>query len=123
MPDVWVDVWADIKPMIDEVFAGGVTYFEDLPLVMTRHGFDEECYFTFSYSPIVEPGGAVAGLLNTVVETTQRVLAARRLGVLQQLGSLPRSVHGNTADAVGAALARARRARDRLPLRARLPGR
>ena len=35
-----------------------------------------------------------SGLLNTVVETTQRVLATRRLGVLQQLGSLPRSVHG-----------------------------
>ena len=55
--DVWVDVWADIEPMIDEVFAGGVTYFEDLPLTMTRHGFDEECYFTFSYSAVVEPGG------------------------------------------------------------------
>ena len=100
VPDVWVDVWADIKAMIDEVFAGGATYFEDLPLTMTRHGFAEECYFTFSYSPVVEPGGAVAGLLNTVVETTQRVLATRRLGVLQQLGSLPRSVHGNTAEAV-----------------------
>ena len=33
------------------------------------------------------------------------MLAARRLSVLQQLGSLPRSVHGNTADAVRAALA------------------
>jgi serine phosphatase RsbU (regulator of sigma subunit) len=102
--DVWVDVWADIKPMIDDVFAGGATAFDDLPLTMTRHGFDEECYFTFSYSPVVEPGGRVAGLLNTVVETTQRVLAARRLSVLQQLGSLPRSVHGNTEEAVAATL-------------------
>lgn len=102
--DVWVDVWADIKPMIDEVFAGGVTYFEDLPLTMTRHGFEEECYFTFSYSPIAEPGGTVVALLNTVVETTQRVLATRRLIVLQRLGSLPRSVHGSTLDAVTATL-------------------
>src|SRR3954466_3946272 len=102
--DVWVDVWADIKGMIDEVFAGGVTYFEDLPLTMTRYGFEEECYFTFSYSPVVEPGGRVAGLLNTVVETTQRVLAARRLAVLQQLGSLPRSVHGSASEAAAAAL-------------------
>jgi serine phosphatase RsbU (regulator of sigma subunit) len=102
--DVWVDVWADIKPMIDDVFAGRTTHFQDLPLTMTRNGFEEECYFTFSYSPIVEPGGEVAGLLNTVVETTQRVLAARRLTVLQQLGSLPRSVHGSTLDAVTATL-------------------
>jgi Stage II sporulation protein E (SpoIIE)/GAF domain/PAS fold len=105
VPDVWVDVWDDIQPMIDDVFAGGVTYFENLPLTMTRHGFAEECYFTFSYSPVVEPGGAVAGLLNTVVETTQQVLATRRLGVLQQLGSLPRSAHGNGTQAVKAALA------------------
>jgi serine phosphatase RsbU (regulator of sigma subunit) len=102
--DVWVDVWADIKGMIDEVFAGGVTYFEDLPLTMTRYGFEEECYFTFSYSPVVEPGGRVAGLLNTVVETTQRVLATRRLAVLQQLGSLPHSVHGSASEAAAAAL-------------------
>jgi serine phosphatase RsbU (regulator of sigma subunit) len=103
--DVWVDVWADIQPMIDEVFAGGTTYFEDLPLTMTRHGFEEECYFTFSYSPIAEPGGTVVALLNTVVETTQRMLAARRLVVLQRLGSLPRSVHSGPAQAAAAALA------------------
>jgi serine phosphatase RsbU (regulator of sigma subunit) len=103
--DVWVDVWADIEPMIDEVFAGGTTYFEDLPLTMTRHGFEEECYFTFSYSPIAEPGGTVVALLNTVVETTQRMLAARRLVVLQRLGSLPRSVHSGPAQAAAAALA------------------
>ena len=78
--------------MVDEVLAGGATYFEDLPLVMGRHGFDEETYFTFSYSPVVEPGGDVAGLLDTAVETTQRVLATRRMAVLQRLGSLPRSV-------------------------------
>ena len=104
VPEVWGDVWTDIKPMIDHVFAGGTTSFEDLPLTMTRRGFDEECYFTFSYSPVVQPDGEVAGLLNTVVETTQRVLAARRMAVLQQLGSVPRSVHGSTADAVGAVL-------------------
>jgi hypothetical protein len=104
VPDVWDDVWTDIQPMIDDVFAGGTTSYEDLPLTMTRRGFDEECYFTFSYSPVVEPGGQVAGLLNTVVETTQRVLAARRMTVLQQLGSLPRSVYGSTAAAVDASL-------------------
>ena len=104
VPEVWADVWSDIEPMIAEVFAGGVTYFEDFPLTMTRHGFEEECYFTFSYSPVVEPGGTVAGLLTTVVETTQRVLGTRRLGVLQRLGSLPRAGHGGTPEAVAAAL-------------------
>ena len=109
--------------MTDEVFAGRATYSEDLPLVMSRHGFEEETYFTFSFSPVLEPGGRVAGLVDTVVETTKRVLATRRLGVLQQLGSLPRSVHGSTPEAVAAALARAGRGPVGLPVRARLPHR
>jgi hypothetical protein len=92
---VWADIWADLAPMVAEVMAGRATYSEDLPLVMTRHGFVEETYFSFSFSPVVEPGGRVGGLLDTVVETTHRVLTARRLGILQELGSLPRSVHGN----------------------------
>jgi serine phosphatase RsbU (regulator of sigma subunit) len=104
VPEVWSDVWADIGGLVDHVLAGGVTFAEDLPLVVTRHGFEEEAAFTFSYSPVMEPGGRVAGILNTVVETTPRVLAARRMAVLQRLGSLPRSVHGSTAQACAAAL-------------------
>jgi hypothetical protein len=104
VPEVWADVWPDIRGLVDEVFAGATTHAEDMPLVTTRHGFTEEAYFTFSYSPIVQPGGAVVGLLNTVVETTQRVLAARRMSVLQQLGSLPRSVHGSRTAAADGAL-------------------
>jgi hypothetical protein len=115
VPDVWPDVWTEIEGLIDTVFEGGSTHAEDLLLVMTRHGYAEECYFTFSYSPVVEPGGTVAGLLNTVVETTPRVLAARRMGVLQQLGSLPRSTHGSTAEACAAALQVLGRARADCP--------
>ena len=103
-PEVWADVWPDVSGLVDDVFAGGVAYHRDLPLVMTRYGFAEETYFTFSYSPVVEPGGRVVGLLNTVVETTPQVLAARRMGTLQRLGGLPRSVHGGTAEACAAAL-------------------
>ncbi|WP_164704586.1 SpoIIE family protein phosphatase [Blastococcus litoris] len=102
--DVWPDVWDDIEPAIEEGLAGGAPHFEDRPLVMTRYGFAEECYFTFAYSPVVAPGGVVAGLLDVVVETTSRVLATRRLGILSELGGLPRSTHGNTAEAVAAVL-------------------
>ncbi|QXG74453.1 SpoIIE family protein phosphatase [Modestobacter sp. L9-4] len=104
MAEVWSDVWADVQGLVTDVLAGRSTYAEDLPLTMTRHGFAEETWFTFSYSPVVEPEGRVAGLLNTVVESTPRVLSARRMGVLQQLGSLPRSVHGSTEAAAVAAL-------------------
>ena len=104
LSDVWADIWPTLRGMVEQVHAGTATFSEDLLLVTSRHGFDEETYFTFSFSPVVEPGGRVAGILDTVVETTSRVLAARRMTVLQQLGSLPRSVHGSTDDACVAAL-------------------
>jgi serine phosphatase RsbU (regulator of sigma subunit) len=103
-PEVWSDVWPAVAGLVADVFAGRATYDEDLPLTMTRRGYEEETYFTFSYSPVMEPGGAVAGLLNTVVETTPRVLATRRLGVLQELGRLPRAAHLSASEACAAAL-------------------
>ena len=45
----------------------------DFMLPLDRHGFAEECYFIFSYSPIREESGRVGGVLVTVTETTARV--------------------------------------------------
>ncbi|MCZ2827227.1 SpoIIE family protein phosphatase [Modestobacter sp. VKM Ac-2986] len=104
LSDVWADIWPTLRGMVEQVHGGEATFSEDLLLVTSRDGFEEETYFTFSFSPVVEPGGHVAGILDTVVETTSRVLAARRMSVLQQLGSLPRSVHGSTEAACAAAL-------------------
>lgn len=104
LADVWADIWPALRGLVEQVHAGAATFHEDLLLVTSRDGFDEETYFTFSFSSVVEAGGEVVGILDTVVETTARVLAARRMGILQQLGSLPRSVHGGTAEACAAAL-------------------
>jgi serine phosphatase RsbU (regulator of sigma subunit) len=104
LSDVWSDIWPALRGLVEQVHAGTATFNEDLLLVTSRAGFEEETYFTFSFSPVVEPDGTVAGILDTVVETTSRVLAARRMTVLQQLGSLPRSAHGSTEEACAAAL-------------------
>jgi serine phosphatase RsbU (regulator of sigma subunit) len=104
LSDVWADIWPTLSGMVGQVHAGEATFSEDLLLVTTRDGFDEETFFTFSFSPVLEAGGRVAGILDTVVETTPRVLAARRMAVLQRLGSLPRSVHGGAVEACAAAL-------------------
>jgi PAS domain-containing protein len=55
--------------------AGRATYREDLPLVMNRKGFDEHTWFTFSYSPVRDESGKVAGMFCAVSETTPKVLA------------------------------------------------
>ena len=77
--DIWSEIWPDISPLIDAAMTGQATYREDLPLVMNRRGYDEQTWFTFSYSPLRDETGAVAGMFCAVSETTARVLAERAL--------------------------------------------
>ncbi|MCE4226185.1 PAS domain-containing protein [Methylobacterium sp. C25] len=73
--DAWPDVWEEIVPLVDKVFAGETVRFEDMPLVMTRHGYPEETWWNFSYSPVRDEMGAVAGLLNVTVDATPKIRA------------------------------------------------
>ncbi len=85
--ETFAEIWNIIGPMFDGVLAGQATTLVDFLLPLDRHGFREECYFIFSYSPIREEGGSVGGVLVTVTETTQRVLSERRLKTTQALAA------------------------------------
>ncbi|WP_310540571.1 PAS domain-containing protein [Phenylobacterium sp.] len=76
--DIWSEIWPDISPLIDAAMAGEASYRDDLPLRMRRRGFDEDTWFTFSYSPVRDESGAVAGMFCACHETTDRILAQRR---------------------------------------------
>ncbi|MGX4804879.1 PAS domain-containing protein [Bradyrhizobium guangdongense] len=76
--DIWSEIWPDIAPLIDAAMAGQATYRNDLPLLMNRQGFDEQTWFTFSYSPVRDEEGHVAGMFCACTETTAKVLAERR---------------------------------------------
>ena len=77
--DIWTEIWADISPLIDAAMAGEASFRQNLPLLMNRHGFDEQTWFTFSYSPVRDDQGKVAGMFCAVAETTQTVLAEEAL--------------------------------------------
>jgi PAS domain S-box-containing protein len=76
---IWSEIWSDIGPIVDRALSGRSSYHEDLPLTVVRHGYPEKSFFTFSYSPLHAGGGNVGGMYCTVIETTQRVLAERRI--------------------------------------------
>ena len=83
---VWSEIWPVIGPMLDTVRRDGIaTWSDDQLLVMNRHGFTEETYFTFSYSPINDESGGIGGIFTAVTETTQRVIGERRLETLRRL--------------------------------------
>lgn len=80
--DVWAEAWTDIGPIAERAFAGQATYVEDFPLEIDRSGRLERAWFTFCYSPVRLADGAVAGMLDTVVETTATVRAKAQLDVV-----------------------------------------
>jgi PAS domain S-box-containing protein len=79
--DIWREAWDEIAPMVEGAFDGRSTFIEDFPLLIDRSGRPEQAYFTFSYSPVRTGDGLVAGMIDTVVETTahvQRAAAIKR---------------------------------------------
>ena len=108
VPDVFPEIWQTIGPLFHGVMQGKTVGFDDLLLTLDRHGFLEECYFTFAYTPIRDEAGAVGGVLVTVSETTMRLVQERRLRTLHDLalrvGACERRVAGvarQRRDAVG----------------------
>jgi signal transduction histidine kinase len=86
--ECWPEIWDVIGPMLQGVMATGTaTWSDDQLLLLDRNGYVEECYFTFSYSPIHDEAGQVGGVFTAVTETTGRVLGERRLRVLRDLGT------------------------------------
>ncbi|MDH7800240.1 MULTISPECIES: sensor histidine kinase [unclassified Rhizobium] len=81
---LWSDVWDDVKPFVDEALSGRGTFAEDLHLVMDRNAYPEDTYWTFSYSPLYDDHGKVAGLINITVETTPTVESRKREEVLRR---------------------------------------
>lgn len=75
---VWPEIWDDIAPLVETALAGEAVWLENLPLTMHRHGFAEETWYTFSYSPAHDDGGAVAGVFCSCIETTAQILAERQ---------------------------------------------
>lgn len=75
--DIWSEIWDDVSPIVAQAMDGKASYFENLPLTMHRRGFDEQTWFTFSYSPVRDQSGKVAGIFCACTETTGQVLAER----------------------------------------------
>jgi signal transduction histidine kinase len=92
--ECWAEIWDVIGPMYRHVRdTGESTWSEDLLLVMERHGFIEETYFTFSYSAIRDESGGIGGVLVTCVETTDHVIGERRLRTQRELAEQAAYAH------------------------------
>jgi signal transduction histidine kinase len=88
--ECWAEIWHVIGPLIDRPFGGGpATWDDDIALEVRRHGYLEESHFVIAYSPVpdeTEESG-IGGVLATVHEITEKIVAERRVRTLRDLGA------------------------------------
>jgi PAS domain S-box-containing protein len=86
--ECWPEIWDLVGPMLSQVLqTGQPTRSRDMLLSLQRKGFAEECYFSFSYSPIRDETGGVGGVFTPVMETSAKVIGERRLRTLRDLAA------------------------------------
>jgi signal transduction histidine kinase len=111
---VWSEIWDGLEHLVETALSGEATWAEDLHLVMTRRGYAEDTWWSFSYSPLRDDDGRVAGLLDLCADTTDKVLALRRAAAMEELSELtahtrdPNEVQRLAAGLLGRALGVAR---------------
>ena len=95
--EAWPDTYPLIYPWMRHVLDEGGTWRVDRTHIpVTRHGFDEEAYFTFTFSALRDDEGQVAGILQPVFDVSESVLADRRAETLRRLQ--PERAHGESVD-------------------------
>ena len=75
--------WDEIADFNDNVMKVGLSgrtlAYKNQELSLIRHGKPEPVWMNLDYSPVLDESGRPAGVIAIVVETTQQVLAERRL--------------------------------------------
>src|SRR3954452_19502829 len=86
---VWREIWDQVGPRARSAMLGNEgTYDEALLLIMERNGYQEETYYTFSYSPVPDDSGGVGGIFCANSNDTQRIVSERQLGLLRELAAV-----------------------------------
>jgi signal transduction histidine kinase/DNA-binding response OmpR family regulator len=103
--EVGPHLWPASEEHLREVMETGRPYHtEDQQLIIDRHGYPEEAYFTFSLSAIRNADGTIVGVFNAITETTQHILYERRLQVLRRLGTVSITADDSLASTCRAAV-------------------
>jgi len=82
----FAEIWDHFDKLLATQRETGITTIEaNAPLLLHRHGFLEETYFSWKFVLIIGPDGWVVGSHATVVEVTREVISDRRLSTVQAL--------------------------------------
>jgi PAS domain S-box-containing protein len=85
--ECWASAWPAIGEAFESALAGETCYVENQRMFLDRHGYLEETFFTFSFSPIRDESGCVGGLFHPVTETTIKIVGERRTRAIRDLAA------------------------------------
>src|SRR6478609_6319471 len=112
----WPEAWEVVGGRLDEVMVHGHTvHAEDEQRILYRNGYPEECYFSYSHSPIDDVDGTTAGVFTVSTETTAKVLHDRRMRVVRELGAVSITDAGSPTETCRAVLRVLATARETMP--------
>jgi PAS domain S-box-containing protein len=83
--ECWASAWSGIGDAFHSARAGTTAFLEDQRMFLDRLGYLEETFFTFSFSPIRDASGDIAGLFHPVTETSSKMIGQRRTRALRDL--------------------------------------
>ncbi|CAE6366411.1 unnamed protein product [Rhizoctonia solani] len=84
----WGELWEMLTPVSEQCRRGKSTRKNDDQLFfnsLTELHLPEEVYHTWHWTPIWQEDGTVGGVLNSTLETTQKVITERRLSGMSEL--------------------------------------
>ncbi|MBC7444627.1 MAG: response regulator [Polaromonas sp.] len=73
--ELWSEAWPDLEPIVRKALAGQGSSHEKMPLTLTRNGYAEPTWWSFSYLPLRDDSGAVVGMYCITTEVTEQVRA------------------------------------------------
>ena len=82
--ELWSDAWPELKPMVRRALGGEGSLCENLPLTLTRNGFEEATWWSFSYMPLRDASGAVMGVYCIITEKTEQRRLSQQAAVEQK---------------------------------------
>jgi len=86
--ECWRSAWPAVGDAFEHAKAGETSFIENARMFLDRNGYLEETFFTFSFSPIRDEGGNIAGLFHPVTETTAQMINERRTRALRDLAGV-----------------------------------
>ena len=99
--ELWSEAWADVEPIVIKALSGEGSFYENMPLTLTRNGYIEPTWWSFSYMPLRDDSGAVVGMFSIVVEVTEQAKAEQLVAAEKKRQAFWTELNDALRDAAG----------------------